>query len=42
MKSRLHVLNARTGRVKAEVKTPGKLGAFKISPDSQTVRLKAC
>jgi len=37
MKSRLHVLNARTGRVKAEVKTPGKLGAFKISPDNENI-----
>ena len=41
MKSRLHVLNARTGRVKAEVKTPGKLGSFKISPDGQNIAFQA-
>ena len=41
MKSRLHVLDARTGRVKAEVKTPGKLGSFTISPDDDRIAFQA-
>jgi len=41
MKSRLHVLNARSGRVKAEVKTPGKLGSFTISPDNSNIAFLA-
>lgn len=41
MKSRLHVLDAKTGRVKTEVKTPGKLGSFKISPDNNQIAFQA-
>lgn len=41
MKTRLHVLSAKTGRVKAEVKTPGKLGGFKISPDNRSIAFHA-
>lgn len=41
MKTRLHVLDARTGRVKSEVKTPGKLGSFKISPDNRNIAFLA-
>ena len=41
MKSRLHVLDAKTGRVKTIVKTPGKLGSFKISPDNSRIAFLA-
>ncbi|MEM7730082.1 MAG: LpqB family beta-propeller domain-containing protein [Pseudomonadota bacterium] len=41
MKSRLHVLDAATGRLRAEVRTPGKLGGFKISPDGARIAFTA-
>jgi dipeptidyl aminopeptidase/acylaminoacyl peptidase len=41
MKTQLRVLDARSGRVKAHVKTPGKLGSFKISPDNKNIAFLA-
>jgi dipeptidyl aminopeptidase/acylaminoacyl peptidase len=41
MKTQLRILDARTGRVKAHVKTPGKLGSFKISPDNKNIAFLA-
>ncbi|WP_371397209.1 prolyl oligopeptidase family serine peptidase [Fretibacter rubidus] len=41
MKSRLHVLDAETGNVRTEVKTPGKLGSFVISPDNARIAFQA-
>ncbi|WP_298915157.1 S9 family peptidase [uncultured Algimonas sp.] len=41
MKSRLHVIDARTGGLRAEVATPGKLGGFRISPDSRRIAFQA-
>ncbi len=41
MKSRLHVIDPATGTVQAEVKTPGKLGSFVISPNSQRIAFQA-
>ena len=41
MKTRLHVFDARSGSLKAEVKTPGKLGGFAISPDSRRIAFLA-
>jgi len=41
MKSRLHALDAVTGRVRAEVETPGKLGSFVISPDNKRIAFQA-
>lgn len=41
MKSRLHVLSAQTGAVRAEVETPGKLGSFVISPDNARIAFQA-
>ena len=41
MKSRLHVLNAETGAVTAEVETPGKLGSYVISPDNRRIAFLA-
>lgn len=41
MKSRLHVLDAKTGDLRAEVETPGKLGNYVISPDSQRIAFQA-
>jgi len=41
MKTRLRVVDTRTGRVKAQVRTPGKLGSFKISPDDSQIAFLA-
>ncbi|GLQ21672.1 S9 family peptidase [Algimonas porphyrae] len=41
MKTRLHVLDAASGRLRAEVATPGKLGSFVISPDNQRIAFQA-
>lgn len=41
MKTRLHVLDAETGTVKTEVETPGKLGSFVISPNSDLIAFQA-
>ncbi|MGB3457261.1 MAG: S9 family peptidase [Litorimonas sp.] len=41
MKSRLHVIDAASGTVRAEVATPGKLGGFRISPDNRRIAFLA-
>ena len=41
MKTRLHVFNARNGRLRHEIKTPGKLGGYAISPDSRHIAFLA-
>jgi len=41
MKRRLHVLDAGTGRMRAVVETPGKLGGFRISPDGSAIAFHA-
>jgi len=41
MKTRLHILDAKTGVVKSEVATPGKLGSFVISPNSNLIAFQA-
>jgi dipeptidyl aminopeptidase/acylaminoacyl peptidase len=41
MKSKLHVISARSGRVRATVDNPGKLGRFKISPDNRRIAFLA-
>lgn len=41
MKSRLHVIDPRTGAVRSEVATPGKLGGYAISPDNRRIAFRA-
>ena len=41
MKTRLHVFDARSGRLRAEVETPGKLGGYAISPDNRRIAFLA-
>lgn len=41
MKSRLHVLDADSGKVRAEIATPGKLGSYVISPDNRRIAFQA-
>ncbi|MGB6231464.1 MAG: S9 family peptidase [Litorimonas sp.] len=41
MKTRLHVFDTGSGRLRAEVQTPGKLGAFRIAPDNGTIAFLA-
>lgn len=41
MKTRMHVLDASTGALRAEVATPGKLGSYIISPDNQRIAFQA-
>ena len=41
MKRRMHVIDAADGRVRAVVETPGKIGQFRISPDSSRIAFHA-
>ena len=41
MKTRLHVFDARSGKLRAEVETPGKLGGYAISPDNRRIAFLA-
>lgn len=41
MKRRMHVIDAADGRVRAVVETPGKIGRFRISPDSSRIAFHA-
>ncbi len=41
MKTRLQVIDARTGTVRTEIATPGKLGGYEISPDGRRVAFLA-
>ncbi len=41
MKTRLHVIDADDGDVKAEIETPGKVGSYVISPDNGRVAFQA-
>lgn len=41
MKTRLHVLDPKTGDLRVEIPTPGKLGTYVISPDNQRIAFNA-
>ena len=41
MKTRLHVFDARTGKLRTEIKTPGKLGGYAVSPDNRRIAFLA-
>jgi dipeptidyl aminopeptidase/acylaminoacyl peptidase len=41
MKRQLHVIDARNGRLRTKIDTPGKLGGYQISPDGRQVAFHA-
>lgn len=41
MKTRMHVLDPKTGDLRVEIPTPGKLGSYVISPDNQRIAFNA-